>query len=97
MDGLELSVGQSTVNQHGKGRRVVEKFFEIVKGLVHLVGRRWDKQSRRQGAACGANPILALTKLPGSTVTTTHPFEQVGVNLTDEPQAEGEILEAPNP
>jgi len=72
----------------------VEELFEIVKGMVHLLNRRWDKRGRWQGAACMAYPVLASTKFSGRSVTATHSLEQFGMNFTNEPQAKGEILKA---
>src|SRR5689334_16155987 len=86
VDRFKLAVRQPADHQRRKSGALMEELLKVIERVMHLVNRRRHERSRRQRAIGRANPVLATAEFSGRAVGTAHPFEQLSVNLPDEPQ-----------
>src|SRR3990170_5503800 len=84
VNGLELSMGESTGNQHRQVGLLMQEPLEVVQGLMHLVDRRRHKGRLLKWDIGRPDPVLRRTELSRLAVAATHPAQKLGVDLSDE-------------
>ena len=63
MNGLELRVRETDLDQQRQINLRMEKFFEIAERLRYNIGWRWDEGGFVQRAAARADPVLRVAQL----------------------------------
>src|SRR4051794_26977003 len=93
MDGLELRVGESAVNQRRQRLAVVKKLLECVERIMHRGHRRRDESRIRQGAVRRPDPVLRTPELARITVRTAYACHESRVNLPNESKRERKLVQ----
>jgi len=93
VDRLELVVNQGALDQLGHVALMVGEAFEVVQTAAESV--RWRRHEYRdvEGVGRRADPVLGSSELSRLAVAAPHAGEKHGVDLTEQPHAEREVVE----
>jgi hypothetical protein len=94
VDGFELRMSVSAVDEGGEIAGGVEEFFQVTEGLSHFVDGWRDVGGIFQSAASGSDPVLGAAELSGVSLTAARARHELGVDFTDEAEGEREVAAA---
>lgn len=87
MDGLELNMQQTGLDECGQTRAVlVHETLQRIETAVHLGRGRWHEQG--VAGTCAADPVLRAPEFAGTFRATPSALEQSRVHLTDQAQGQ---------